>query len=388
MKITTYLCLSFATGLLIPFRAVPAQAQTQFVRGDYFPAEYEFKELQKIRREVKFDGGAKLVDVPGSAVLEEVGFQHYAMRVYETVGGVDLSIEVVTASDDKAAFSLLTLLRDSGINQGPPGESYTLDGRQLTFAKAAFWVRIRGDNAADLLKRVAESVGNRIGQRDHIAPLLTSHLPQSGLDASSVRYFLGSKSFESYSSGLRVAPIEFHLEMEIAQANYSLQNQSGLLSLVSFPTAQMAGEYFDRLPENLKPSGSPDSRVFSKRVGPLVGILEGTFDAATADKILGNIKFSYSIKWIYDKNNRSSATVWGVPVGILGTVVRSLLLTMLLCGMSLLLGVGMAVFRVLLRDYAPGNFLDNPERTEMIRLRLNEPPPLDEPGGNTQSGLK
>jgi ABC-type phosphate transport system permease subunit len=112
--------------------------------------------------------------------------------------------------------------------------------------------------------------------------------------------------------------------------------------------------------------------TYARRAGPLVAILEGTFEPEQADKILGSLEFQYSIRWIYDKNNRSSATVWGVPVGLLGTVVRSLAFVALLCVASVLLGLGMAVFRILLREYAPNNILDRPERTEMIRLKLDE----------------
>ena len=59
-------------------------------------------------------------------------------------------------------------------------------------------------------------------------------------------------------------------------------------------------------------------------------------------------------------------------MGILGTVVRSLVFTGLLCVVSTLSGLLIAVTRVLMRRYAPGNPLDRPERTEIIRLKLNE----------------
>ena len=94
--------------------------------------------------------------------------------------------------------------------------------------------------------------------------------------------------------------------------------------------------------------------------------------APTADQILEAVQYKYSIKWIYNRNNRGSGTVWGIPMGILGTVVRSLVLTALLCGASLLLGVAFALFRVFIRGYAPNNFLDRPERTEIIRLKIDE----------------
>lgn len=160
--------------------------------------------------------------------------------------------------------------------------------------------------------------------------------------------------------------------MEVAQAKYAVEGMKGLLSLISFPTSQLAEQCFDDL-AGVNQSPNEGSKIYLKRAGPLLGVLEGAFDSETADKILGSIQFKYAIKWIYDRNNRSNGkTIWGVPMPILGTVVRSLLFTGLLCGASLFAGISIAAFRFFLRGYAPNNYLDRPERTEMIRLKLNE----------------
>ncbi len=346
------------------------QAQIELVRGDYFPADQEFKELLRV---IPSSGTLATGPTPSEAwVFNEVGYNKYDRRSYETEGGGTLTIEVLAGKDERSAYSLLTLLRDSELRPGPPGEFFAVDARTLEFAKGNFWVRVQGGGSADLVRRVGMSVSNRLGSRESTTPPLIAHFPRNGLDASSARYFLGPKSFAAYASKIPGLQLEFRPEMEIAQAAYTLGNGSGVLSLVNFPTSQIAGDYFDSLSDSIQ---SQAKRLFTRRVGPIVGILEGSFDPATADQILRALKFSYSIKWIYDKNNRSSTIVWGVPVRILGTVVRSLLLTVLLCGISILLGVSMAVFRVFLRGYAPGNFLDAPERTEMIRLRLDEQRP-------------
>ncbi len=367
MKPNTLLTALFCGLLWGNLSVLPARAQIELVRSDFFPADLEFKELVRVLPVP----GPLAVTPPASEawIFDEVGYRKYERRNYETESRGALTIEIVTGKDERSAFSLLTLLRNSELTPGPPGDSFAAGAGALEFAKGNFWVRVRCDGAADLVRRVAISVGNHMGQREHSTPPLVSHFPGNGLDASSERYFLGPKSFAAYASKIPGLQLDFRPEMEVAQAAYTLGNGCGVLSLVNFPTAQMAEDYFDSISDGIQ---SQSNGLFTRKVGPIVGILEGSFDAAAADQILGAIKFRYSIKWIYDKNNRSSATVWGVPVRILGTVVRSLLLTALLCGISILLGVGMAVFRVFLRGYAPGNILDAPERTGMIRLRLSE----------------
>ena len=358
----------------LPF-AAHATAQTQLVSSDYFPAELEFKELRTVNMDKSGDGAAALADSKEAPIFAEAGFLHYARRTYGTESGSELTIEILTAKDEKAAYSLLTLLRSSKILPGPPGDSYAESDSGLVFARGSYWVRIIGNSPGDLCRRIAISVSNRIGARKRAAAPLIARFPQAGLDPDSVRYFLGPISLGTYGTAIPGSGRVFGPEMEIAQAKYAQGTTSGLLSLISFPTSQAAELYFDSLSSSSNREASKQTgKEYAKRAGPVVGILQGGFDPAAASNILQQLKYTYSITWIYSKNEHNSATVWGVPVGILGTVVRSIALTALLCGLSIFLGVGMAVFRVFLRGYAPNNFLDNPERTEMIRLRLNDGP--------------
>lgn len=55
---------------------------------------------------------------------------------------------------------------------------------------------------SDLSKRVAVSVSNRIGNRSPATPQLITHLPKTGYEASSLRYYLGPKSYHTYASAV------------------------------------------------------------------------------------------------------------------------------------------------------------------------------------------
>ena len=83
-----------------------------------------------------------------------------------------------------------------------------------------------------------------------------------------------------------------------------LENQTGILSLVGFPTIQLAEEYFESL-FGLMDHDSK-SQLYFKKSGPMLAILEGDFAPRTADRLLSTIEFSYSVKWIYDAKNRGS----------------------------------------------------------------------------------
>ncbi len=349
-----------------------SQAQTELVSSNYFPAEFEFTELGAVKSDQTLTDPASLSGVRDGSIFADVGFKKYSRRDYSLANGGSLSIELIRLRDARGAYSLLTLLRGADLIEGPPGEWYSTSADGVVFASGDYWVRVHEEaGPQDLPKRVAVSVSNRIGERMPGLPSLISHFPKIGYEASSVRYYLGPKSFDSYAMEVAGQHLKFQSDMEIAQAKYAVEGMKGLLSLVSFPTSQLAQQFFDDA-GGLDGRTGDKSKVYVKKIGPLLGILDGTFDAGTAEKILGSLQFSYAIKWIYDKNNRSDKTVWGVPMPILGTVVRSLLLTALLCGLSLFAGVGFAIFRLALRGYAPRNYFDRPERTEIIRLKIDE----------------
>jgi hypothetical protein len=344
-------------------------AQTELVTRSYFPADLEFVELKSIESQRELGEPASPAELPDGALFAEAGFRHYARRTYRLNPSGSLTLETITLNDSKAAYSLLSLLRNDVIRKGPPGDFAEGSDQNLIFCQSNVLVRIRSEASGDLTRRVARSVGNRIARRER-EPSLIANLPKLGLDPTSLRYCLGPLAFARYAQPIAGKSVEFRDELEIAQARYSLENQTGMLSLVGFPTVQLADEYFESL-FGLMGSNSK-AELYFKKSGPMLAILEGNFAPRTADRLLGSIEFTYSVKWIYDARNRASDGMWGVSSGLMGTVVRSLALTGLLAGVSLLAGGLFATLRILLRGYAPNNFLDRRERTELIRLKFDE----------------
>lgn len=362
--------ISLAVGLLW---LATLHAQVQFVPGEYFPADLEFRELHPDGAAASATNTAALSKADGSKLLIEVGFEKYAKQAYSADDSGTLSIEIVTLKDARASYSILTLLRGSEIFAGPPGNAYSMIAGEMLFAHGNRWVRLRGYNISqDLLRRAAMSVSNRMGPTTASSPSLIRHFPKLGFDGSSVRYFLGPQSLKEHSLSLSGAlRMKFLSDMEIAQAHYALDNKSGLLSLISFPTSQMAEDYFESVAGLSLGSPAPGGRVYVKKAGPLLALMEGSFDPATADSILSEIQFAYSIKWIYDRNSRPDI-VFGVPVRILGTVVRSLVFVALLALASIMVGTGFAFLRIGLRTYAPNSYFCRKEHNRIIRLKINE----------------
>ncbi len=345
-----------------------AAAEGNPAADECFPDARKLQGLGPVASDLSFTDPARLSRVEDGPLFADVGFEKYERRVYSVPDSGSLSAEIVTLRDRSAAFSLLTLLRDSALAEGPPGDEFVSAENDLRFSQGRRWIRLRGRQAPqELIRRVALSISRCIGDQRQKRPSLISYLPKPGYDASSLRYFVGGESFQKHALSSPKGYARFTPDMELAQARYCLEHQEGVLSLSIFPTAEVAEEYFSRLQE-LRSARRAPIRTYAKRAGPLVALLEGSFDPRVAEKILGPLSYSYSIRWIYEKPKPK--IIWGVPLVILGTVLNSLIFVALLCVFSALAGSAYALFRYWLRAVAPQNPLDRPERTEITRLKL------------------
>ncbi len=348
--------------------AVSANAQITFVTDDYFPADLEFGELRNVTNEKNTSDPLQLQDIQNSQLISDVGFKSYSQREYAVGEQGFLSVEIVTLIDYRAAYSLLSLLRKSPMQQDLLGDASSIDSGEILFCHGRRWVRILGRNVSDdLLRRVATSISNRMGPPVKKLPSLISYLPESGLQAESLQYFPSKGTFETFHSSARSWGDLTNYEMEIAEALYDPGNHSGQLSLLKFPTSEMAEAFFSYVSSSFAPAN--DKEVFIKLNGPLLSILEGSFSSHAARAFLDTIRYGYSVQWIRDKQAQYTV-VWGIPVHILNTTVWSFFLVLTLCVFSIFVGGFVAGVRLLIRYFFPQNPFDDPERTEITRLKL------------------
>jgi hypothetical protein len=347
---------------------VVATAQVELASKNYFPADAEFRELQKIVSEESFDDPTRLSKIENGALVQDVGFDKYERKNYSLADRKEITIEIFTLKDSRAAYSLLTLLRDAPIQAGLPGEAHTIVANGLGFYQGRYWIQLKGrDVQIDLLQRIARSVSNRIGPVGPNAPGLISQLPEKGYDAASLRYFPSLAAFKKFAGEAAATSLSLVSDVEIAQAQYSIGKNSASLVLLNFPTGQVAEDYFATI--GIGTTGKENLPFYAKKVGPIVAVLSGPIDPASADDLLRSIRYSYSIRWIFEKKNQTKI-IWGVPVQILGTVVRSLFFIAVLALVSVAAGAGFAFLRFSLRKRFSKNETDGGDEADIIRLRL------------------
>lgn len=350
------------------FPCLAAGAQPMSVADNALHAAADLPEFQKIISETYFDEPSRLDEVEDGLLFSDVGFEQYRHRMYSFGEFGNISIAIVTLMDFRAAYSVLTLKSSEGIQDGPPGDAFAVNAQSVSFIHGRFWVRIVGRRAPpDLMKRLAMAVSSRLGPPGQKPPALVDRFPKTGFIASTLKYFPGLKSFESYSGSAAFRALHLNFDAEIAQAMYALNSQNATLTLLNFPTPEIGEVYFNEFSAN-PANGKKTDRIYVKRAGPVVALLTGQLDPAAADKILGSVHHSYAIRWIFEKPKKSVA--WGVPVRILHTVVNSILFVVLLALIAVFAGASIAWWRFSKNRRLSKNRPDGIKPTDSTHLRL------------------
>ena len=164
---------------------------------------------------------------------------------------------------------------------------------------------------------------------------------------------------------------------EAVTANYSNREGSGQLTLLIYPTPQLASARLRDIDAFLKAGNtqaawpqalaeSISGSLLTRRSGPIVAVVSGSLPAATAHKLLNQINYQADVVW----NNPSGYVSEGSKVArlILGIFALTGILGAAAILLGLFLGGGRALYRVL-RGKPASAFQ---EETEFIRLNLED----------------
>jgi hypothetical protein len=165
-------------------------------------------------------------------------------------------------------------------------------------------------------------------------PALAANLPQNGLIANSERYILGPASLARFEPRIAPSLAAFHQGTEAQLGRYRTPKGDLTLVIFSYPTPNIARE---RQEEFLKLRGT-----IAKRSGPLVGVVVQPVDADAAERVLAGVQYAGNLT-LNEK----------VPVNeglfLYKLFLNIFVLSGVLIGLSIILGIGFGGFRILRR---------------------------------------
>jgi hypothetical protein len=321
--------------------AAPPTAKTMLVEP---PSPLLPATLGKLKRVADGDVGDGLgkLDAADAPVLKEDGLRRFAQSDY-TGGAEHGSLTVYQFGDASGAISAYDYFKKPGMRPEKLGDDAVSNGDELLLHSGVNVVRANfkaGHEAmAALTGELIEHLP-KVGGPAAMAPLLPTLLPEKGFDADSVKYALGPAGYAAMGGVLPAGVVGFDKSAEAVTAK---SKSGGLLTLLLYPTPQIAGDHgraIETLMNQQVAAGGAGKAaagtVMLRREGPLVLMTTGAWTAADAHKLVEGIHLNSEVS--FDKP---------MPVEFHAEVKKtySLLVSIaIFCGISLLAMLVLGLF--------------------------------------------
>ncbi len=328
---------------------------------------------------VQESSAPETADAANAAVLKEYGFQQFASAHYAN-GDNKLSVRAIRFQDASGAYGAFTFYRRPGSIAEQIGRTAAWDGSHVLFWNGATLVDATLDHVTPMtaseLRELAKDLPQPPGSAN-VAPPLPGYLPRQGLELGLTHYSLGPEAYARTGGVLPVSLVDFASSAEAVTALYSDRDGDGQVTLLIYPTPQLAAARLRDIDAFLKagnhqatwPQPLAESRpgsILTRRSGPIIAVVSGSLPEAVAHKLLNQINYQADIVW----NNPQGYISDGSKVARL--ILGIFALTGILGGAAILLGLflggGRALYRVL-RGKPASAFQ---EETEFISLHLED----------------
>lgn len=317
-------------------------------------------------------------DALNAAALKEYEFEEGATADYKR-SGETLSLRLLRFHDASGAYGAYSFYRHDGWPKEEIGAGATSNHNRVLFWTGdtvvdANFSRI-GPMSGSELRELASQIPVPDGTRALAPPILAS-LPKTQLDGQTTHYALGPAGYAGAGGVLPPELVGFDRGAETVTATYSLLSGPATLTIIDYPTPQMAMAQEPKIRAYLKagsqaqpawPKPLQDSDVASlevKRSGPLVAILSGDAVADDSHRLLAMVHYESDITSIPQPTESEVAKTGQLLLGIVALVMIGGSAALL---MGFFLGGGRALYRI-----AQGKPASRVFDEEFIRIDLRD----------------
>lgn len=321
-----------------------------------------------------------MADPASAAVLREFGFKRFEAADYMRDDGT-LTVKAIELQDASGAFGAFTFYRQPDMRTESIGQGAAFDGKHVLFWAGAVLVdatlsRVTPMSASEL-RDLAQQLPPPSDGRG-TPPVLDSYLPPQHLEPMTVRYAYGPQAYVQGGGVLPPSLVDFGRSAEVVTGQYATLSGTGSLTLINYPTPQIAMEQERAIQQFLKgKSGSPEpassalttSRPDALRVrrsGPIVAVTSGVFTADEAEILLQRVHWETELTL----NNPHGS----IPdTSKLAALILSIaMLVGIFCGISLVVGIALGGGRALVRKLKGKSASALDETADFIRLHLSD----------------
>ncbi|MGA2087164.1 MAG: DUF6599 family protein, partial [Terracidiphilus sp.] len=225
-------------------------------------------------------------DPANAAALKEYDFTDGALADYKR-SGETLNLRALRFHDASGAYGAYSFYRQNGWPKEEIGTGATSNHNRVLFwlgntVVDANFSRI-GPMSGSELRELAGQLPVPEGTKS-LAPPILANLPQAKLDGQTTHYAVGPAGYAEAGGLLPPELVGFDRGAETVTANYSLRSGPATLTIIDYPTPQLAATQESRIRDYIKagsqaqpawPKPLQDSDQASlevRRSGPLVAI--------------------------------------------------------------------------------------------------------------------
>ncbi len=300
---------------------------------------------------------AAAADPANTAALKEYEFTGGATVAYKR-DGETLTVRVLRFQDASGAYGAYSFYRQNGWPKADIGSGAASNHNRVLFWKGNIVVDATfsqiGPLSASEMRELAARIPNPSGNRSLMPPIL-ANLPQHWLDPQTTHYAEGPAGYAGGGGVLPAELVDFDRGAETATASYSLSSGPATLTVIDYPTPQMAEAMETKIRDYIKAGKNAqppwtkaltDSDVASlevRRSGPLVILVSGDAIPDESHRLIETVHFQADLVAIPQPTTSEINKTAQLLMGIAGIVIVGGSAAILL---GFFLGGGRALYRI------------------------------------------
>lgn len=317
-------------------------------------------------------------DSANAAALKEYGFTEATLAAYKREGET-LNVKALRFEDVSGAYGAYSFYRRDNWPREEIGAGAASDHNRVLFWKGttvvdATFSHVSPESASELRDLTAGLPAVQ-GTKALVPPLLTM-LPKHWLEPQTTHYAQGPASYAGSGGVLPPQLVGFDRDAEAVTASYSLSSGPATLTLINYPTPQMAitqekaiSDYI-HAGKNAQPAfpsplaNSDQASLEVRRSGPVVALVSGDAVPDESHRLLETVHYESDYVSIPQPGVSEVAKTGKLLMGIAALVIIG-------SGAAILLGFFLGGGRVLYR-IARGRPASSLYDAEFIRLDLRD----------------
>src|SRR5215469_14549866 len=278
------------------FLAVLATAALAQTKAPATLLPHSFSGWQIDAKSVKAGSDPAAVDPADFSVLKEYGFAGSEAATYGR-NGRKMQIKAVRFADASGAFGAFTYYDQPQMRMETIGDAGASNNTRILFYKGNILVDatlqdVTAMSGADL-RSLADALPRPKGNLATL-PALLNNLPAQSRLPNTSRYVVGPEALSRLGVSIPAQLLDFSKSPELVMAKYRTSTGEAGLTIVGYPTPQIARERIAAMPSSGTLPGGP---YFFKRSGPFVAVMDGSIPADEAQSLLASVNYDADVTW-------------------------------------------------------------------------------------------